>query len=91
MSKLGEFVAFRAMILLKENGLDYLYEEAGPASVSLETGNAYEKRTVQKFYGQFPLMDEEISVRFVEIIRPKASTPKPLSIKPPKPAQSLSE
>jgi amidophosphoribosyltransferase len=71
MSKLGEFVAFRAMkVLLKENGLDYLYEEAYAQCVgALETGNAYEKNFVQNLYDQFT--DEEISAKIAEIIRPE--------------------
>jgi amidophosphoribosyltransferase len=71
MSKVGDFVAFRAMkVLLKENGLDYLYEEVYAQCVgALETGNAYEKNFVQTLYDQFT--DEEISAKIAEIIRPE--------------------
>jgi amidophosphoribosyltransferase len=68
MSKMGEFVAFRAMrSLLKEQGKDYLlgevYEQCQRASSSEQ-----HKNFVQKLYAQYT--DDEVSSKIAEIVRP---------------------
>lgn len=68
MSKMGDFVAFRAMIaLLKERGLDYLlgevYEQCQQAVASGQPENF-----VKRLYEQFT--DEEVSDKIAEIVRP---------------------
>jgi len=68
MSRMGDFVAFRAMIeLLKDQGKDYLLEEVYEAcqrSVTEERPKNY----VQKLYDQFT--DEQISQKISEIVKP---------------------
>lgn len=71
MSKMKEFVAFRAMLeLLKETGkenlLDEIYEQC---KVSLENDTAHEKNYVKILYDQFT--DEQISDKIAQIITPK--------------------
>lgn len=68
MSKMGEFVAFRAMReLLKENGkeflLDEVYEKCNKALSEQEFANY-----VQHLYNQFT--DEEISAKISSIVKP---------------------
>ncbi|MFD0999836.1 amidophosphoribosyltransferase [Ohtaekwangia kribbensis] len=68
MSKMGEFVAFRAMTaLLKEQGKDYLlgevYEKATRAR-----GHQSQVNYVQQLYSQFT--DEQISNKIADICRP---------------------
>ena len=68
MSKMGEFVAFRAVIqLLKEQGKDYLlgevYEQCQQAWQNGEPINH-----VKKLYEQFTY--EEISEKITDIVRP---------------------
>jgi amidophosphoribosyltransferase len=68
MSRLGDFVAFRAMIqLIKEQGKDYLlgevYEQA-MRGISEENPQNYVKR----LYDQFT--PEEISEKIADIVRP---------------------
>src|SRR5690349_15981016 len=68
MSRMGDFVAFRAMIeLLKEQGKDYLlgevYEQSLRASQEAEP-----KNYVKRLYEQFT--DEQISAKISEIVRP---------------------
>jgi len=68
MSKMGEFVAFRAMReLLKENGkeflLDEVYEKCNKAVSRQEFANY-----VQHLYSQFT--DEEISAKISSIVKP---------------------
>ncbi|HEU5291344.1 MAG TPA: amidophosphoribosyltransferase [Cyclobacteriaceae bacterium] len=68
MSRMGDFVAFRAMIeLLKEQGKDYLlgevYEQCLRASQEAEP-----KNYVKRLYEQFT--DEQISAKISEIVRP---------------------
>ncbi|MCZ8020359.1 MAG: amidophosphoribosyltransferase [Cyclobacteriaceae bacterium] len=68
MSKMGEFVAFRAMReLLKENGkeflLDEVYEKCNKAVSQQEFANY-----VQHLYSQFT--DEEISAKISSIVKP---------------------
>ncbi len=68
MSKMGEFVAFRAMReLLKEQDKDYLlgevYEQCQRAS-----GDEQHKNFVQQLYHQYT--DDEISAKIAAIVRP---------------------
>jgi amidophosphoribosyltransferase len=68
MSKMGEFVAFRAVIqLLKEQGKDYLlgevYEQCQQAWLNGEPVNH-----VKKLYEQYTY--EEISEKITDIVRP---------------------
>src|SRR6478752_3892843 len=68
MSKMGDFVAFRAMIqLLKDQGKDYLlgevYEKCRRAR-----GHETQQNYVKLLYEQFT--DEEISAKISEIVRP---------------------
>lgn len=68
MSRMGDFVAFRAVIeLLKEQGKDYMLGEVYEAclrSVQEERPKNY----VQQLYSQFT--DEQISQKISEIVRP---------------------
>lgn len=68
MSKMGEFVAFRAMIaLLKERKLDYMLGEV--YEQCLRAANEFHpKNHVKQLYDQFT--DEEISQKIAEIVRP---------------------
>lgn len=68
MSRMGDFVAFRAMIgLLKDRGLDYLlgevYEQCQRASK-----DDHPENYVKRLYNQFT--DEEISAKIAQIVRP---------------------
>ncbi|HAC23871.1 MAG TPA: amidophosphoribosyltransferase [Cytophagales bacterium] len=72
MSRLGDFVAFRAVIqLLKEQGKDYLlgevYEQCLQAKANKEPVN-YVKRLFEQF------SDEEISSKISDIVRPAEMT-----------------
>ncbi len=68
MSRMGDFVAFRAMIeLLKDTGKDYLLGEVYEAC---QRSQHEEKPTnyVQQLYNQFT--DEQISQKISEIVKP---------------------
>lgn len=68
MSKMGEFIAFRAVIaLLKENGKDHLLGEVYEKSVRAR-GHQSQVNYVKELYEQFT--DEEISKKIAEICRP---------------------
>jgi amidophosphoribosyltransferase len=71
MSKIGEFVAFRAMLeLLRENNLEYLIEETYEkclASKNLEPNQI--KNYVKDLYAPFTY--EQISKKIAEIVTPK--------------------
>jgi amidophosphoribosyltransferase len=71
MSKMKEFVAFRAMLaLLEERNMEEMKEEIYAQCVgALETGNGFSQNFVQQLYDQFT--DEEISQKIAEIITPK--------------------
>jgi amidophosphoribosyltransferase len=71
MSKMKDFVAFRATLkLLKERGLDNLQDEVYAQCVAaLETGNAYNENFVNTLYDKFTA--DEISEKIAEIVRPK--------------------
>jgi amidophosphoribosyltransferase len=70
MSKVKEFVAFRAMLaLLKERGLDYLKEEVyQEALIASQNGTLHQKNLVKRLFD--PFTDEDISEKIAEIIRP---------------------
>lgn len=72
MSKMSEFIAFRAMVaLLKERGQEYMmdevYELCKQALAKKEPVNH-----VNKLYDMFT--DEEISAKIAEIVKPKEMT-----------------
>ncbi|MCZ8214639.1 MAG: amidophosphoribosyltransferase, partial [Cyclobacteriaceae bacterium] len=68
MSKMGEFVAFRAMrALLKETGKDYLLDEVYDRCQAAK-GLDQHVNFVQALYDQYT--DEEISAKITDIVRP---------------------
>lgn len=68
MSKMGEFVAFRAVIqLLKEQGKDYLLGEVYEQCVN-SVNEAEPINYVKRLYDQFTY--EEISEKITDIVRP---------------------
>jgi len=71
MSKMKEFVAFRAALaLLKERGLEYILDEVNLRCLNaLENGTASEENFVKAIYA--PFTDDEISQKIAEIVRPK--------------------
>ena len=71
MSKMKEFVAFRAALaLLKERGLENILDEVNLRCLNaLENGTATEENFVKAIYA--PFTDEEISDKIAEIVRPK--------------------
>ncbi len=71
MSKMKDFVAFRAVLkLLEERDLDYLLEDVYTQSVtSIATKNPYHTNYVKALYE--PFTDKEISDKIAQIIRPK--------------------
>ena len=70
MSKVKDFVAFRAVLqLLKERGLDNLQDEVYALCVAaLETGNAYETNYVKALFA--PFTPEEVSEKIAQIVKP---------------------
>ena len=71
MSKMKEFVAFRAALaLLQERGLENILDEVNLRCLNaLENGTASEENFVKAIYA--PFTDEEISQKIAEIVRPK--------------------
>lgn len=71
MSKVKEFVAFRAVLeLLKDRNMEYLMDEAYAQSVAaIESGNATQENYVKALFD--PFTDDEISQKIAEIVRPK--------------------
>lgn len=71
MSKMKEFVAFRATLqLLKERGLENRVDEIYAQCVAaVESGNAYSRNYVQALYE--PFTHEEISRKVADIITPR--------------------
>ena len=71
MSKMKEFVAFRAALaLLQERGLENILDEVNLRCLNaLENGTASEENFVKAIYA--PFTDEEISDKIAEIVRPK--------------------
>ena len=68
MSRMGDFVAFRAMIgLLKDHGKDYLLGEAYEKAIRAR-GSQTQMNYVKLLYEQFT--DEQISRKISEIVRP---------------------
>jgi amidophosphoribosyltransferase len=68
MSRMGDFVAFRAMIqLIKEQGKDYLLGEVYE-QCQLAREDAQPANHVQKLYDQFSY--EELSDKITDIVRP---------------------
>ncbi len=68
MSKMGDFVAFRAMIqLIKEQGKDYLLGEVYEQCLRSESEEAPENY-VKRLYEQFGY--EEVSDKIADIVRP---------------------
>lgn len=68
MSRMGDFIAFRAMIaLLKDRGKDYLLGEVYEKCLRATT-EENPKNYVKELYDQFT--DEEISKKIAEIVRP---------------------
>jgi amidophosphoribosyltransferase len=71
MSKMKEFVAFRAALaLLQERGLENILDEVNLRCLhALENGTAEQENFVKAIYA--PFTDEEISNKIAEIVRPK--------------------
>ncbi|MHA8073801.1 amidophosphoribosyltransferase [Aquirufa sp. HETE-40SA] len=71
MSKMKEFVAFRAALaLLQERGLENILDEVNLRCLNaLEIGTAEQENFVKAIYA--PFTDEEISDKIAEIVRPK--------------------
>lgn len=71
MSKIKEFVAFRAMLeLLSERGMDYLKQDVyAQCKDQLESGESTDVNFVKQLFTMFT--DEEVSKKIAEIIRPK--------------------
>jgi len=71
MSKMKEFVAFRAALaLLKERDMEHILDEVNLRCLNaLETGTADQENFVKAIYE--PFTDEEISEKIAEIVRPK--------------------
>jgi amidophosphoribosyltransferase len=68
MSKMGDFVAFRAMIgLLKDHGKDYLLGEVYEKCVRAK-GHLHQQNYVKLLYDQFT--NEELSQKISEIVKP---------------------
>lgn len=68
MSRMGDFVAFRAMIaLLKERGKDYMLGEVYEQCIRAR-GHQTQQNHVKSLYDQFT--DEEISTKIAEIVKP---------------------
>jgi amidophosphoribosyltransferase len=70
MSKLGDFIAFRAAIaLLKERGMDHLLESLHEEAKELSrTGQLQSKNIVKELY--HPFTAEEISAKIAQLITP---------------------
>lgn len=71
MSKMMEFVAFRAALaLLKERGMEDILDEVNlKCLLALENGTATSENFVKAIYA--PFTDEEISDKIAEIVKPK--------------------
>ncbi|MFY9160360.1 amidophosphoribosyltransferase [Aquirufa ecclesiirivi] len=71
MSKMKEFVAFRAALaLLKERGLESILDEVNlKCLLALENGTAHTENFVKAIYA--PFTDQEISNKIADIVRPK--------------------
>ncbi|MEN9729355.1 MAG: hypothetical protein RLZ91_472 [Bacteroidota bacterium] len=71
MSKMKEFVAFRAALaLLKERNLEHILDEVNlKCLMALENGTATQENFVKAIYA--PFTDQEISDKIAEIVKPK--------------------
>lgn len=71
MSKMQDFIAFRALLaLLKETNQEFKIQEVyEKCKQALRDGEAKEKNYVQELYALF--LDDEISNKVAEIVRPK--------------------
>jgi amidophosphoribosyltransferase len=71
MSKMKEFVAFRAALaLLKERNLEHILDEVNlKCLLALENGTATQENFVKAIYA--PFTDQEISDKIAEIVKPK--------------------
>ena len=71
MSRMKDFVAFRAMMeLLEERGLGFMREEIyAQCASNLASGNAYKTNYAKALYDLFT--DDEISRKVAEIVRPE--------------------
>ncbi len=71
MSKMKEFVAFRAALaLLKERNMEHILDEVNlKCLLALENGTASQENFVKAIYA--PFTDQEISDKIAEIVRPK--------------------
>lgn len=71
MSRMKDFVAFRAMMeLLEERGLGFMREEVyAQCAANLASGNAYTTNYAKALYDLFT--DDEISRKVAEIVRPE--------------------
>ena len=71
MSKMKEFVAFRAALaLLKERNLEHILDEVNlKCLLALENGTASQENFVKAIYA--PFTDQEISDKIAEIVKPK--------------------
>ncbi|MFL0161354.1 amidophosphoribosyltransferase [Aquirufa salirivi] len=71
MSKMKEFVAFRAALaLLKERDLESILDEVNlKCLLALENGTAHTENFVKAIYA--PFTDQEISNKIADIVRPK--------------------
>lgn len=68
MSRLGDFVAFRAMIeLLKDHDKEYMLDEVYEECIQTLNDKAF-RNPVQKLYNQFT--DDEISTKITSIVKP---------------------
>lgn len=76
MSKMKEFVAFRALVaLLKENGKEHMLQEAYKKAKAQETkAPSKMKNQVQPLYAEFT--QEEISAKIAELVTPPGIKPK---------------
>lgn len=71
MSKMKEFVAFRAALaLLKERNLEHILDEVNlKCLLALENGTATQENFVKAIYA--PFTNQEISDKIAEIVKPK--------------------
>ncbi|MCA0365691.1 MAG: amidophosphoribosyltransferase [Bacteroidetes bacterium] len=71
MSKVKEFVAFRAMLaLLKDRGLEYKKEEVYQKALALRTeGRLSEQNLVKTLFE--PFSDQDVSDKIAEIVKPE--------------------
>jgi amidophosphoribosyltransferase len=74
MSKLGDFVAFKAAVaLIKENGMDALLEELRAKCREMQASNQWQtENLVRKIYA--PFSTEQISSKIAQLITPEGFT-----------------